>query len=72
MYLTFAILQLHEIHYCSISNTRKSKITYMGCCLPQSISLAIIKNAIQKHLGCKKSARPIRSNMQAGRCDQKL
>ena len=25
----------------------------------------------QKHLGCKKSARP-RSNMQAGRCDQKL
>ena len=28
--------------------------------------------AKQKHLGCKKSARPIRSNMQAGRCDQKL
>ena len=29
-------------------------------------------NAKQKHLGCKKSARPIRSNIQAGRCDQKL
>ena len=28
--------------------------------------------AKQKHLGCKKSARPIRSKMQAGRCDQKL
>ena len=28
--------------------------------------------AKQKHLGCKKSARPIRSNMQAGRCNQKL
>ena len=28
--------------------------------------------AKQKHLGCKKSARPIRSNMQEGRRDQKL
>ena len=25
----------------------------------------------QKHLGCKKIARLIRSSMQAGRCDQK-
>ena len=35
-------------------------------------TLTCIMYAKQKHLGCKKSAGPIRSNMQAGRCDQKL
>ena len=34
--------------------------------------VTVNNNAKQKHLGCKKSARPIRSNMQAGRRDQKL
>ena len=32
----------------------------------------VMRYAKQKHLGCKKSVRPIRSNMQAGRHDQKL
>ena len=36
------------------------------------MSTVINDNAKQKHLGCKKSVRPIRSNMQAGRRDQKL
>ena len=38
----------------------------------ESKHFVVIRYAKQKHPGCKKSARPIRSNMQAGRCDQKL
>ena len=50
----------HQLQWCSNGN-----------CL---IFIIVFVNmyAKQKHLGCKKSARPIRSNMQAGRHDQKL
>ena len=52
--------------------------SYIDLSSPQAIviifdlDLLVDWYAKQKHLGCKKSARPIRSSMQAGRCDQKL
>ena len=49
----------------------KVAVTAAGAELDVPIELSN-SNAKQKHLGCKKSARPIRSNMQEGRRDQKL
>ena len=43
--------------FIDISDAKVTTLTFEICCN---------NYAKQKHLGCKKSARPIRSNMQAG------
>ena len=40
------------------------------CYAAQWEDIGVYLDAKQNHLGYKKSARPIRSNMQAGRCNQ--
>ena len=57
----------------SVGMVRRKKILGMVCLkVIVNVNVVTVTVTKQKHLGCKKSARPIRSNIQAGRCDQKL